>query len=101
MFTWSDSWLLLSLIYAGEPSTLDHLRAVGDYINHAIFTDEELDGGLARLLRAGHAVEHEGRFGPTPQVLSWYASATAGKSRTYVHADLRRVEKFLGMRRDP
>jgi hypothetical protein len=63
MFLWSDAWLLLSLIYAREPADRDHLRAVGDFINHAIFTDEELDSGLARLLQAGHATEHDGRLG--------------------------------------
>src|SRR5262245_18473008 len=98
MFVWSDAWLLLSLIYARDPADRDHLRAVGDYINHAIFSDEELDGGLARLLQAGHAVTNEGRFAPGPWVLAWYTSITAGKSRTAVHKDLERVEKFLGIR---
>jgi hypothetical protein len=100
MFVWSDAWLLLSLIYAREPADRDHLRAVGDFINHAIFTDEELDGGLARLRRAGHAVEHEDRFGPSPRVVSWYEAVTAGRSRTAVHKDLQRVEGFLGIRSD-
>jgi hypothetical protein len=98
MFLWSDAWLLLSLIYAGEPVDRDHLRAIGDYINHAIFTDEELDGGLARLLQSGHAVTTEDRFAPSPQVVAWYISITAGKSRTAVHKDVERVENFLGVR---
>ncbi|MGC3968499.1 MAG: hypothetical protein QM775_14310 [Pirellulales bacterium] len=97
MFHTSDAWLLLSLIYAREPSDRDHLRVVGDFINHAIFTDEELDGGLDRLMQAGHAVVEKGRYSPSPQVLAWYDSLTAGKSRTYVSKDLERVEKLLGI----
>ena len=58
-FLSSDAWLLLSLIYAREPAVRDHLRAVGDYINHAIFTNEELEGGLVRLERAGYAIAIE------------------------------------------
>lgn len=100
MFVWSDAWLLLSLIYARDPAGRDHIRAVGDFINHAIFTDEELDGGLARLLEAGHAVADKDQLAPSPQVLAWYASVTAGKSRTYVHKDLERVEKLLGICKD-
>jgi hypothetical protein len=98
MFQWSDAWLLLSLIYAHEPADRDHLRMVGDFINHAIFTDEELDGGLARLVEHGHAIACDGRFGPGPQVLNWFATITAGKSRTYVFKDLERVETYLGVR---
>jgi len=97
MFASSDAWLLLSLIYAREPSDRDHLKAVGDYINHAIFNDEELEGGLARLLQAGYAVAKEDRFAPSPPVLAWYTSLTAGKSRTGVLKDLERVERFLGV----
>jgi hypothetical protein len=52
MFEWSDAWLLLSLSYSGEPADREHLRSIGDFINHAIFNDEQLDGGLARLQRA-------------------------------------------------
>lgn len=99
MFLGSDAWLLLSLIYAREPADRERLRNIGDYINHAIFTDEELEGGLARLLRSGHAVAEESRFAPSPQVLAWYTSITAGKSRTAVHKDLERVGKLLGIRK--
>jgi hypothetical protein len=52
---------------------------------------------LARLEQAGHAVTNENRFAPSMQVLAWYDSITTGKSRTAVHKDLQRVEKFLGI----
>lgn len=92
MFPWTDAWLLQSLIYAREPADRDRMRAVGDYICHAIFTDEELDGGLDRLMRAGHVVAVGDRFAPSPQVLGWHA---AGKKRTSVLKDLERVQAFL------
>lgn len=90
---WSDAWLLLALIYSGEPADQDRIIAVGDSINHAIFTDDELDGGLRRLLAAGHAVERDGKFGPAPSVLGWYEKA--GPKRRCLHKDLDRVEEFL------
>jgi hypothetical protein len=68
---------------------------VGDYINHAIFTDEELEGGLGRLKSAGYVIEENDQFQPTQSVLDWYEQA--GPKRRYVHKDLERVKKFLGI----
>jgi len=95
MFLDSDAWLLLSLIYAPEACNHHQLRAVGDYINHAIFTDEEIDGGLARLVQAGYVTEVSDRYFPTEHVRDWYASITEGKSQTAVQKDLERVKQFL------
>ena len=97
MFVWSDGWLLLSLIYAGEPADRERLRSMGDFINHAIFTEDELNGGLARLRHAGHVIAFGEKYSASPAVLAWYASTTAGKSRTAVHKDLERVNDFLGV----
>jgi hypothetical protein len=98
MFEWSDAWLLLSLIYSGEPADRDRLRAIGDFINHAILTDKELDGGLARLQREGHVIADGNKYSPSPAVFTWYAASTKGKSRTAVHKDLERVKEFLDVR---
>jgi hypothetical protein len=100
MFMWSDAWLLLSLIYSGESADRDRLRSIGDFINHALFTDEELDGGLARLQQGGHVVAENDRYAASPDVFAWYAAVTAGKSRTAVHKDLERVKHFLGVTRE-
>lgn len=101
MFVWSDAWLLLSLIYSGEPADRERLRSIGDFINHALFTDEELDGGLARLQQAGHVTVHGDKHSASDAVLAWYTSITAGKSRTAVHKDLERVIGFLGLSDKP
>jgi len=97
MFEWSDAWLLLSIIYSWEPADRDRLRAIGDFINHAILTDEELDGGLARLQHEGHVIANGNKYSPSPAVFAWYAASTKGKSRTAVHKDLERVKGFLGL----
>jgi hypothetical protein len=51
----ADDWVLLAVAAAGHGRSagLRDLVSCGDYINHAIFTFEELRGGLAHLLRAG------------------------------------------------
>jgi hypothetical protein len=56
-FSWSDSWLLLSIWYASDHgrrgAPLADVIAAGDFINHAIFTPGELQNGLARLTAMG------------------------------------------------
>ena len=50
--TWSssDAWLLTAAYVTEEnPLSLRSLFAAGDGINHAIFTEEEIDHGLTRL----------------------------------------------------
>ncbi len=54
-FLWSDAWLLTAIYGAalgGDP-TLAQVIGTGDFINHAIFTPAELNGGLGRLERVG------------------------------------------------
>lgn len=60
-FLWSDAWLLTSIYGAslgGEP-TLSRIIGTGDFINRAIFTHSELNGGMSRLQRGG-LIEAEG-----------------------------------------
>lgn len=55
-WTWSDAWLLTAAYFTGEnPVSLRVLIGAGDGINHAIFTDNELDHGMTRLTAAGLA----------------------------------------------
>lgn len=53
-FSSSDVWLLQAIGMAGQtaPASLSDIIAAGDYINHAIFTWEELQTVLSRLLAA-------------------------------------------------
>ncbi len=63
-FTWSDVWLLqaIALTSSKEPATLKGTIAVGDAINHAIFTFAEVQAGLARLLAAGYIIHEADKF---------------------------------------
>jgi hypothetical protein len=55
-WSWSDAWLLTAAYFTEEnPVSLRSLFAAGDAINHAIFTDDEIDHGLTRLQAAGLA----------------------------------------------
>jgi hypothetical protein len=104
-FVRTDAWLLLALLYVGEPADRAAIIETGDFINHAIFTDEELEGGLRRLLAAGYAVEQGGRTGPGPSVLTWFAQARRVSAHAWDEArvsdHLRQVERFLGVEGHP
>ena len=54
-FASSDGWLLHAILIAAKDgeATLEAIVAAADMINHAMLTFDELDGGLARLSRAG------------------------------------------------
>lgn len=97
---WSDAWLLLSLILANAngPADRGQIVTAGDYINRAVFTDEEFSGGMGRLRARGHVIEEGGRFRPSPRVLEWYRDACP--RRGSIHKELERVEDFLGVTRN-
>jgi hypothetical protein len=55
-WAWSDAWLLTAAYSTQEnPVSLRGLIGAGDSINHALFTDDEIDHGLTRLTAAGLA----------------------------------------------
>lgn len=49
------AWVLLALVYGGgrERASIDSIISAGDYLNHAILSYEEINEGLAYLLRRG------------------------------------------------
>jgi hypothetical protein len=56
--TWSssDAWLLTAACMTGESHvSLTSLIGAGDALNHAIFTDDELNEGMTKLKAAGLA----------------------------------------------
>lgn len=53
-WTWSDAWVLTAAyVPKKNPVTLTELIGAGDGLNHAIFTDDELEQGLTKLRAAG------------------------------------------------
>ncbi len=51
-FEWSDGWLLMAILLSSN-GTLASIIHIGDALNHAIFTRQELNKGFSRLERAG------------------------------------------------
>ena len=95
-FVWSDAWLLLAIIYAGrEGGNVETLIEVGDFINHAIFIDEELEGGFRRLGQAGYIQEADGIYKACE--VAWQAYDRNGKPRRYVYKAVEDMVHFLGV----
>jgi hypothetical protein len=85
-FAWSDAWLLGAIFFAHRAettATLDQVLAYGDAINHAIFTPEELESGLARLSDAGFIREENGAFIPTGIGQQWYEEFKSVQARRF------------------
>ena len=63
-YRWTDAWLLAAIALASKnrPAPLWEIIAAGDALNHAIFTDEEIESGLARLTQGGWIIERDGTF---------------------------------------
>jgi hypothetical protein len=71
--TWADAWLLHAIVMAEKDgaAALHDVIDVGDYINHAVFTLAELDGGAARLAAAGLISVRGKALLPAPEVLTF------------------------------
>lgn len=80
----SDAWLLLAIIFAAdkEGASLDQIVAAGDFINHAIFTNDEMESGFFRLARGGYIEEVDDNFRPTKLTLEKYEEISRKKKRS-------------------
>lgn len=63
-YRWTDAWLLAAVALASKSKSalLWEIIAAGDALNHALFTDEEIESGLARLTRGGWVAERDETF---------------------------------------
>jgi len=68
----SDLWLLLSVILSGNGSTLRNIISVGDLMNHAIFTVDEINCGLSKLELNGYLEIRDKKFYPTSKAKDFY-----------------------------
>lgn len=96
-YNWSDAWLLLSIIYASNSesgATLEKIIAAGDWINHAVFNEDELESGLARLTAGGFIKEKNKVFFATLKVRRAYTKTTS-RGRA-VSKELCDIEQFIG-----
>ena len=94
-FGCTDPWLLLSIIYAQEHgnSKLSSIIGYGDFINHAIFSLEELQGGMYRLTKSGYVIKKSDEFLPTDKILIVYHKVI--KQKSFVNKDLEFIRKQL------
>jgi hypothetical protein len=95
-----DAWLLLSIHDAfvapehpagADRVTLTEVIAVGDALNHAIFTYDELSYGLARLIERGMIIHDAGGFAIHPE----FQQPMRKAARSYRTA-MARVEALIG-----
>ena len=94
-FEYADAWLLLSIIYSKQhgQATLSDIIGQGDFINHAIFSFEELQGGLYRLAMAGYIIKKNNGFLPTDKIMMSYNQFT--KRRNPVERELKFIRTEL------
>jgi len=73
-----DAWLLLSIILAAanDDASLEEIVAIGDGINHAIFTENEMESGLYRLINGDYVEVMGNFFRPTPKAIEKYLLAS-------------------------
>lgn len=78
VFEYADAWLLLSIIYANQHNCakLSDIIAWGDAVNRAIFSLEELQGGLFRLINTGYVAKRDDEFVPTDKIMQAYMRFT-------------------------
>lgn len=93
-WAWSDAWLLTAAYFTEEnPVSLRGLIGAGDAINHALFTDNEIDHGLTRLEAAGLARLDGDTIVLTDEAMRLCEEAV--KSTGYMFEATKRVEAAL------
>ena len=93
-WSWTDAWLLTAACMTEEnPVSLRSLFAAGDAVNHALFTDEELNTGMTKLTAAGLAEWDGEAIVLTDAGIHLYEQA-AGRTRYMLQA-MENVESAL------
>ena len=65
MFDFSDAWFLTSLIKLNKWATMEEIVITGDIINHAVFTQDEIDNALEKLIPLGYIEYNKGEYRAT------------------------------------
>ncbi len=94
-FQWSDIWLFQSIIIGGDENgaTLYDIISTGDAINHAIFNDDELESGFARLTAGDLIFDKDHKFFPTEKGRDIYEKVSSKGGSIYNTQD--RLKKLL------
>ena len=81
---WEDGWFLLSVKYAqasGGMVTKEEVIKSGDYINHAIFMESEIEHAVSVLSEMGLLYLKNGNFTLGPSFDEFWANSGAEKHR--------------------
>jgi hypothetical protein len=99
-FTFSDAWLLFSVAVAEGPQggTLAQIMAVGDMIDHSIFSGPELRRGFAKLIHIGYIQETNGLFSLSGQAKDYWAALATDRKAKSLGKKFEKVQSFLGPR---
>jgi len=95
-YEWSDVWLLQAIICGSgdQGASLYHIISIGDALNHAIFTDDELESGFVRLTEGGLIEELSERFFATEKAKEKYSKASSKPGSVLTIRD--RLAKSIG-----
>jgi hypothetical protein len=93
----SDVWLLASIEFTCDKGGMDirDIIAVGDYLNHAIFTEREFEEGLCRLSMGGWITQKGGRFKVSKKFKDRKICYTSPKGRHSTRKLWDQVERLL------
>ena len=61
-FESSDCWLLLSIGFSKRGASIKEIISSGDTYNHSIFTLDELNYGMSKLIHNGYVERKNDRF---------------------------------------
>lgn len=88
-FEISDLCLLLSIGFNKKGSSLDSIIRNGDYLNHSIFTLDELNYGLSKLIYNGYVKKVDNTYFTTNKAKSFF--------KTYKKLFENPIDEFLRM----
>lgn len=91
----SNEWLLLSILLASkkQPADLASIIAIGDGINHAVFTFSEMRDGLKQLIAADYVQRVGDRYQPTKAAFEEYNDIS--KKTKSIHKQLELLRSKL------
>lgn len=89
----SDVWLLLAVQYSKGSATKEKIIEAGDFINHAIFTEEEYNGGIKRLLETGYLTQGNNKYSVSTKFKSVWNNGISKNQN--VHSQLDALKSIL------
>ena len=98
-FKLEDSWLLLAVKYAQgekESATKEEVIEAGDFINHAIFMNEEIEHGI-RVLTPPCLLEVKGEAFKLGSKFSELWEKSGAEQHRGVHKQLEKLQYAMGI----